>query len=245
MAPTSYYISLRTHSPDEDATFLAKRLVSGIVSMPNDAGELDSLLEIAKHASIVSMDLDQYQRSRKAPQDRQTNLPDICHVNFTRWCVLHDSLTLPVRAIRDSHRLADLIYELLRLTILAYCAIVLVPMPPSRPLPGMIAAKLEDVLDACVNSKVSDSPHVQQPSLFLSSVILGGICAVQAPEADVRKRLANRFVDFVEYVSVKPDPHAWPIVTNILSDFLWLGSECDEPGKEFWTLACEALATES
>ena len=241
-APTIYSIRLRVHQTDTIAAGLLRQLTVGFFALPNDTHELDRLLEIAKHASIISADLDQYLRSRDPKKQRQSKAPDIVLIKFTRMCVLHDILMLPDYESECDVEPERITCELCRLILLAYSLIVLAPVTTKSSLPQKIAGKLQRALGLVVDDVDRNDIRLKHPDLFLSAVIWGGMCAQSTAVASQDHELLGTFVDFLQFAAVKVEIHAWPLVSGIMKSYLWLEIDCEEPGQKFWAYASDLEA---
>jgi hypothetical protein len=160
LQPTSYFMSLRSHTPDASATALSNQMTSGFSSLPlsTDHLPLQTLLQAVTHTATLSADLDQWQR-------KTADAPDYLHVQFTRWCILHDLLSLPdlsdtlnpslilhlttnINNITDTYDdNLNLLYSLIRLSTFAYFLFTLVPIPEAGQLPAKLSEKFRFVLD--------------------------------------------------------------------------------------------------
>ena len=238
LQPTSYVMSLRSHTPDSTATTLAQQMISGFsnVHLSKDHQPLQDLLQSVEYTATLSADLDQWER-------KTTSCPDYVHIHFTRWCIMHDLLSLPDLSDGISMSDADRLYELIRLSTFAYFLFTLVPIPQAGSLPIILALKIQPTLEICIKDKSAGSGLcIHQPGLFLWSVMLGGMCAYAAHGLELvgesASPLLNDYVGYTRHLSVKSDVHAWPLVANILKQYLWLENECNGLGEAFWRYAC-------
>ena len=236
LQPTSYFVSLRSHQADTTAAALTRQMASGFSVLPCSAKNLLSqrLLQLVDFTATLSVDLHQWER-------KTVDGPDYVHIQFTRWCILHDLLSLPELSENPNGNEADVSYEMIRLSTFAYFLFTLVPVPHPGSLPQKIAEMLQTALDICIASDLS----IKQPGLFLWSVMLGGMCAYVAHEPEFlgesASPLLNHYVEYTKHLSVKPSIHAWPLVTSLLGKYLWLDLECNELGETFWRHACEQV----
>lgn len=249
--PTSFYMALRSHQPDRKAIAFSQTLVSGFLSVipGKEEEDLKTLLQAVRNAAELTVDLDQYNRKTAFP-------PDLVHIQFVRWCITHDLLSLPEapgnEEITDSENglTSDLLYRLIRLSIFGYLLFTLVPIPASGSLPHNLAEKLQRILDTCMYLKLTSNtgPCVDHPGIFLWSVVIGGMCAYAAADPHpsssneenhvVASPLLDAYVLYTRYLPVKADISGWPMIVNSLAKHLWLESECDKLGEVFWRYAC-------
>jgi hypothetical protein len=198
---------------------------------------LTHILECATTASVFSADFDQIIRCYSLPKEEKQRIsPNIALVKFTRWCVLHDVLSLPAPA--KDHELVqteEIVAELCRLILLAYALFAVVPMPPESKLHGRITAKLNRLLHKAVQTPIP-STH---GDLFLCAIGWAFMCAHKAIGHRSLGKLLTGYVDLLEYQEVvKLDNSEWQAVTDVMKSFLWLDSYCDGPGQKFWACAC-------
>ena len=222
------------HAMDTESQSMVRQMSKGFKVLPNDGHELDSIIRIAKHASIISADLDQYLRMR----DRKRGAPDIVLIRFTRFCVVCDLLNLPDWEVDRKADTRSVMFELCRLIVMAYSSIVLLPAQPSSGLYERIANRLQHALTLAVDAGSSNGVCHMHPDLFLAATIWGGICAQRMPSSSQSEQLLQYFSNSLGSAAVKIAPHAWSIVAGIMKTYLWLDVDCDEPGQQFWTYAC-------
>ncbi|EXJ58433.1 hypothetical protein A1O7_05858 [Cladophialophora yegresii CBS 114405] len=240
LAPTAYAISLRAHKSDAVACDLLGEHANGFHALLSIYSTLDHLVEIAEHASIFSADFDQLIRCYSLPKEQrcQGKMPNIALVKFTRWCVLHDILTLPAPASEADHVLEleeHTISEICRLILLAYAVFAIVPMLPESKIHERLADKIERVLHDAVELAIP----ARHPELFLCVVGWGFMCAHKAVRSGKLGKLLRSFVAFLEYQDVvKLQADEWPAVADVMKSFLWLDAYCEEPGQKFWACAC-------
>ena len=236
LQPTSYFMNLRTHQADATAAALTRQMANGFSALPHSVNNVlfQSLLQLVYYTATLSIDLHQWGR-------KTVDGPDYVHIQFTRWCILHDLLSLPEHSETPNENEANIMYEMIHLSTFAYFLFTLVPVPHPGSLPQKIAEMQEPALDICIASGLS----IEQPGLFLWSVMLGGMCAYIAHEPEFlgesASPLLHRYVEYTRHLSVKPSIHAWPLVTILLGKYLWLDHECNGLGETFWRHACEQV----
>jgi hypothetical protein len=247
--PTSFYMGLRLHEPDARAITMSQTIGSGFTSIHSGPGEqhLTTLLQAVMHAAQLTVDLDQY--NRKTP-----NPPDWVHIQFVRWCIMHDLLSLPgsltTHATTSTDPCTNILYQLIRLSALGYFLFVLLPIPAAGDLPHNLASKLQAVISECISLKTTfnTGPAVDYPDLFLWSVMIGGMCAYAAADPYpsetvdeskiVESPLLDEYVVNTRHLAVKADVSVWHVVKDSLRKYLWLDEECDELGGVVWGYAC-------
>ncbi|KAJ9609466.1 hypothetical protein H2200_005793 [Cladophialophora chaetospira] len=236
LAPTKYSLSLRTHKSDALANDLLEQSTIGFHALLSIYSSLDQIAEIAHNASIFSADFDQLIRCYHLPKEEQRfGTPNIALVKFTRWCVLHDILMLPVAGTNHVLEPEHTISELCRLILLSYALFAVVPMPAENKLHNRLAEQLERSLHDAVELEVPG----RHSDLFLCAIGWAFMCAHKAVGYRKLGRLLRTLVGFLEQQDlVLLDVKQWPTVADIMKSFLWLDSYCEEPGRKFWACAC-------
>jgi hypothetical protein len=246
--PTTFYMGLRSHEPDTEAIMMAQMIASGFTSIHPGPEEqhLKILLQAVKHAAQLTVDLDQHNR-------KTSNPPDWVHIQFVRWCIMHDLLSLPQsltvnETTSPTDPCTNLLYQLIRLSTLGYFLFVLLPIPAAGNLPHNLASKLRVVIENCITLKTTfnTGPAVEHPGTFLWSVIIGGMCAYAAADPPPSKKedrvvespLLDAYVFNTRHLPLKADVSVWVMVNDSLRKHLWLDKECNELGEVFWRYAC-------
>jgi hypothetical protein len=248
---TSFYMGLRSHEPDAKAIRMSQTIGSGFTPIRARPEEhhLETLLQAAEHAAQLTVDLDQHNR-------KTANPPDWVHIQFVRWCIMHDLLSLPEFLDNPNDMTKpigpcnNLLYQLIRLSTLGYFLFVLLPIPAAGNLPHNLASKLQVVISNCITLKTTfnTGPAVDYPGIFLWSVMIGGMCAYAAADPSpseiieenttVESPLLDAYVLATRYLPVKADVSVWNMVNDSLKKHLWLDEECNELGEVVWKYAC-------
>jgi hypothetical protein len=196
----------------------------------------DHTIEIAKYASVFTVDFDQLIRCYHLPKEQQhLGTPNIALVKFTRWCVLHDILRLPAPDPDTLQEPEQIVAEMCRLILLAYALFAIVPMSPEH----KIHTKLTDKFDRILRSAVELGIPAKHSDLFLCAVGWAFMCAHKAIGRRKLGKLLRMLVGFLEYQDlVRLDNSQWPTVEDVMNSFLWLDSYCEEPGRKYWACAC-------
>lgn len=180
---------------------------------------------------------------------RHPQAPSLARIVWARNSVQHDLLSVPdaaAEAMDDSHAA---LYDLTRLSALAYMVLVLFPLPRFAGIHAKVARQLVLTLDECTDLGLWDD----YPGLLLWSTILGGILsnpdedddASASPSSETDEEatmLISRFVKMTTQAGVKHQPTAWGLVKDMCGRFLWFeGDECEGLAKAFWGLACKTV----
>ena len=161
----------------------------------------------------------------------QKNTPDAPMLNQivqARNAVAHDLLCLP--DISTKVRSADeCLYELGRLGTLSYILIFLHPLAHDTGPHAQLAKRLKVMLDIAISLDL----WATDTNFMLWVTVIGGIMAKDTP-------LRHWFVEQLNKSGLKHTLVTWPPVSSVLSNYLWLESECGADGialwRETWTL---------
>ncbi|KIW09787.1 hypothetical protein PV08_11887 [Exophiala spinifera] len=149
--------------------------------------------------------------------------PRHIHVVWARNTLLHDLLRLPDRTW-DNPRSCDLcVYEICRLSTLAYMLLVLFPLPRISGLHYALAQRIKHALDGCLIVGLWES----HPELFLWATILGGILAEATALRPWYGQLGVKLCQELDLSS-------WHDLKRICLTFLWYDQDCERLGEEFW-----------
>ncbi|KAJ9604789.1 hypothetical protein H2200_010904 [Cladophialophora chaetospira] len=236
LAPTKWYISMRSHQPDTVAQGMLDTLATGFHALVSDGYfGLDDIVKVADSTSIFSADFDQLLSTHDLPKDqRPLQTPNMALVRYMRWCVLHDILMLRDYSTDDNIPTEQVLHEICRLILCAYAVFVVVPMPPRSKLHAKIAERLSSILIRAVKLGVPG----KQPDLFLCAVAWGWMCTEKAVGYRKLEKLLGSYTTLLEFTVVRRKPESWSTVENILKSFLWMDTYCEEPGRKFWAGAC-------
>lgn len=155
----------------------------------------------------------------------QRNTPDAprLHQNVrARNAVVHDLLCLP--DISTNVRSADeCLYELSRLGTLSYILIFLHPLSKDNGPYEQLAKRLMVMLDIATSLDL----WAIDANFMLWVTVIGGMMAKDTP-------LLYWFVEELNNSALKHTLVAWPPVSSVLSNYLWLESECGADGTALW-----------
>ena len=237
LAPTKWYVGMRSHKPDPAAQNVLATMATGFHKLVSDGyTKLDPIVNVADYTSIFSADFDHVLSTYDLPKEQQSlHTPNMVLVRYMRGCVMHDILSLPEQAIDADAPPEQIVYEICRHILFAYAIFVVVPMPAKTKIHAKIAERLARILTCAVKAGIPS----KQPDLFLCAIAWGWMCADQAVGYRKLDKLLGCFTTLLEFTVVRRKLESWPRVEGIMKSFLWLGTYCDEPGRKFWAGACE------
>ena len=180
-------------------------------------------------------------------QSRHPSAPSLVRIIWARNCVHHDLLSLPTTLIHSDaskqpqtrtsptpshshliHPALQALYEVLRLSALAYMLLMLFPVPRMAGIHAKLSQSLMLALDNCTVLDLWD----QHPQLLLWSTVLGGIIA---DEGTLRSWFADMASQARPRLTQDTNVTSWKAVRDICASFLWFpGPECDGEGRKFW-----------
>ena len=182
--------------------------LSNSSSFPKLLGVISSLTE-------TILGWDRYQRAT-------LDTPILYQIVRARHAVLHDLQCLPDLSI--AVRAADdCLYELCRLGTMSFLLIFLYPLARENGPHELLAKRLMVMLDIA-NSMNLWKTHT---NFMLWVSVVGGIVANESP-------LRHWFVEEIHNSGIKHTMVAWPPVSSVLMNYLWLESECEDEGVTLW-----------
>lgn len=189
----------------------------------SDIFDKDSLFDMIRTVRDIAIGYD---------QNRQgiLNAPNVAQIVRARSSILHDLLSSPEYSIFPDARKRHL-HDLCRLSLLSFMLLVLFPLPRIAGLHNRLAHEMTIAIESCTSTDL----WAEHPALLLWAVVLGGILAQDTPQR-------AWFIEKMSNSAIKHSVSAWPMVKDILRSFLWLSSECDEAGLEFWIDVCKTNA---
>ncbi|EXJ71060.1 uncharacterized protein A1O5_06053 [Cladophialophora psammophila CBS 110553] len=273
LAPTSLIMS----TWPEPSTLLApslQNLTSGFQDLGDIAG-FGPLMDVVHNARLITIGLDAY-------LSRHPSAPSLNRIIWARNFMTHDLLSLPLtpplpdlcpnaahRHDSSSSNMTTLcsplhsLYNLVRLSTMAYTLLVLFPVPTVAGIHGKLTQQLMLVLDDCT---VMDL-WTTHPKLLLWSTVLGGIVAKDTSLrpwfAEMIRQARTKTTNLALMDSASrgsrsrdrsydnPNPSMedrtegesralWTVVRDMCCRFLWFdGPECDGLGGAFWEEACD------
>ncbi|KAK4939685.1 hypothetical protein LTR10_020075 [Elasticomyces elasticus] len=153
---------------------------------------------------------------------KNESAPQLIVIIWGRNCLIHDLLSLPDKS-SDPLNPDSCLYEVCRLSTLAYMLLVLFPFPRVSGLHHTLAQRLMLILDTCWTFGLQQ----EYRDLFLWATLLGGILA-----QDTASRVwFTEELRLPREQALKP----WDTIKDVCVQFLWFEQDCDAPGEEFWT----------
>lgn len=252
LLPTSLCVGIAGHRPDELANMQMRRMLSGLPLLWRTSPEQPhaGLYQCLQHMRTIMVRYNQYQRRHATKQTAQT--PDVRLIIYTRSAILHDLLELSVLTTKGTG--VDAIYELVRHGALAVMQLVLFPIASVNETPRRVLEQLVPLLELCRKFQLADE-ETENPSTDTSHAVvansvdvsgslvlwvwmLAGMLAVEHFQATQDYLWMDRLAPFVEDIAIKAEKSSWSLVKDVMETFLWLESECDGVGKQWWIYAC-------
>lgn len=140
------------------------------------------------------------------------------YVDQEAWC---DTSVLPKAYF------SECLYEIVRLSLLAYNNLVVYPMPPVSGVQVRLTKSLRVALEYLLAMNGSESLY--RSHWLVWSIMLGGISGERDEDRDWYRDL------FCLLLEINPGLHEWQSLVDLLSSFLWSGSVLDSEGFEFWS----------
>ncbi|KIX97703.1 uncharacterized protein Z520_06481 [Fonsecaea multimorphosa CBS 102226] len=272
LAPTSLIMSTWPETQPAVAPFL-QNLATGFQDFGDIVG-FAPLLQIIHNTRLITMGFDAYLSGH-------SSAPSLNQIVYARNFMTHDLLSLPLPYLRPgsgqrhegssssimthSSPLHSL-YNLVRLSTMAYTLLVLFPVPSTASIHDKLTRELMLALDDCTVLEL----WTTYPQLLLWSTVLGGVVArntsLRPWFAEMIRQARTRIpsLTLVEarsrsrgsrHSSYHSSPSSddgrtrggesgalWPVVKDLCFRFLWLdGPECDGLGRMFWEEACDNM----
>ena len=155
-------------------------------------------------------------------QTSMLDAPLLHQIVEARTCVVHDLLCLPDLS-NDIQSREECLYELCRLGTLSYMLIFLYPLSMSHGPHEQLANRLMVMLDIAfpLGLWATDTNFMQWVT------VIGGITAKDTP-------LCRWYAKQLSKFGTLRALGTWPRFSSVLTNYLWLNSECDTDGMEFW-----------
>ena len=220
MAPSSFVMSTWPYALPSTIRPPLKKLGSGFGDLPSRFTSTP-LCSIIDTICEISIGYDNYLRG-VAPH------PSLERILWARNCLQHDLISLPDRS-QEGLQHDCCLYELCRLSTMAYMLLVLFPVPRIAGMHPRLAERLVITLDRCTKLGMWND----YPGLLLWSTMLGGIVARETTS------LTRLYREMSSSAPIKHIASAWSLVNDICLRYLWFEDECDEAGQAFWIEICK------
>lgn len=141
---------------------------------------------------------------------------------------LHELLSLPI--MDEYPDTVAPLYELCRVSCLAFMQLVLHPLASNNRMPAQLLPLLRARIKQCEAQK--SVLHCQKTVLWacMLALMLAYEHRLTVHDSQLMEEVAAEFT--VTLVPVQPE--RWPEVRNVLTEHLWVRSECDSLGQELW-----------
>jgi hypothetical protein len=160
-------------------------------------------------------------------QKAATDAPILRQIVMARTTILHDLLSVP--DICPSVRSPDeCLYALCRLGCLSYMLIFLYPLSQGNGPHEQLARRLMVMLDIASSLEL----WTTHANLMLWVTIIGGMVAKGTP-------LRHWYIEELNNSGIKHALVAWPLVSSVLKNYLWLDIECEAEGMALWRASRE------
>ncbi|OQU96040.1 hypothetical protein CLAIMM_02179 isoform 3 [Cladophialophora immunda] len=271
LAPTSLIMSTWPQTPTGLAPSL-QNLTSGFQDFGDIVG-FAPLLQVVNNARLITIGFDAYLSGHPSA-------PSLDQIVWARNFMTHDLLSLPLAlplpylrhgaaqmhdggssSIMTHSSPLHSLYDLVRLSTMAYTLLVLFPVPSVAAIHGKLTRELMLALDDCTVLEL----WTTHSRLLLWSTVLGGIVAkdtslrpwfaemirqarTKIPSLalmDSRSRSRSRHSSYNSSPSSEDGTQGesgvlWTVVKDICFRYLWFdGTECEGLGRMFWQEACD------
>ena len=200
--------------PEDEPLPLAYTLGVGFKNL-SSAPAFIKLNTVIGHLIETTLGWDRYQRNTP-------DAPILHQIIRARTAIVHDLLCLPDDS--TNVRTADeCLYELCRLGTLSYMLVFLYPLSKDNGPHGELAKRLMVMLDIASSLEL----WTTDANFMLWATMMGGIMAKDTP-------LRHWFVEELNNSGLKHTLIAWPPVSSVLSNYLWLENDCEADGVGLW-----------
>lgn len=182
--------------------------------------------------------------------------PDLKHIHFARILLMHD--LMKVRQLATDGLGLTITYEIIRLSLMAFMQLVLFPTASVNYMPARLLRMMIPLLDLA-KEKIDEEEKEQKKAaawkqqygtatqgaldlgLFLWSWMLAGMLAIEHRETRGDTSWLDMLAPLVGTTAIKPESTAFVMVRNLMETYLWLNSECDVIGQQWWEYACSRV----
>ena len=242
---SSHVLSTWSRSLDSSTLVLHSRMMSGFDFLADSsvpaAGELHSVLFNMRD---VIVGLYQWQNGYK-------DAPDIPQIVWARNLNQHELLSLPNLSEQFASPLPDaksqlqderarqediVLYELCRLSTLAFQFLVLLPYLRNSQTPDRLSDMMINCLQNCKNVITSNGIQARHDLIFWATLLGGWL----ANRPDLRLWFAQFLANLIHSPGHESRTEiSWELARIKMNRFLWLDSQCDEPCRLIWDEACQ------
>lgn len=242
--PTGQLILVATHQPDEIANEQMRTMLSGLPVGFRTCPELPyaTLYGSMQHTRTLTARYMQWER-----RTEQGWRPDLRLIFLTRLLLMHDFLSLD--SVETDGTGLPMTFEMSRHACFAFMQLVLYPIAhnndmPNRllkvilPLLRLARARLREARRAPLGRENRDMDGGVNSGLFSWMWMLAGMLALEHLQTKESSDWMDKVAPFVADMPVKAEKASWPLVKATMRTFLWLDSECDPQGQQWWNFAC-------
>ncbi|KAJ9500268.1 hypothetical protein H2202_004063 [Exophiala xenobiotica] len=251
LAPTSFVLSTWP-APPPTLTHTLLDMTAGFALLPK-AMTSTALFDVLANVRTISIGYDMY-------LSQQPLAPSLVQILWARNSVTHDLLSLntsltsgdlAAAATRNSPELCSderreagmvldvsemqALYQVVRLSTLAYTLLVLFPMPRVAGVHATLAKQIMAAVKTCMALGLWERGMQGPQGLLLWATIMGGMVA------DENEPVREWFVNVLTRKNTLPcEEDMWEDMRGVVAQYLWFdGPECDGVGREVWMEVCE------
>lgn len=244
LMPTATAVTFARDQPDEVAHAQLRKVLSGLpVGFRTCPESPYALLYAAlQHTRTLMIRFDQWQR-----REREWR-PDLRQIHLTRLLVLRDLLDL--KHLEPEGNGLNMTYEMCRLSSLAFMQLVLVPVAMNNDMPKQLLNMILPLVRQARNwikegkrvrtdeGTLKADPCSPSIGVFLWTWMLAGMLALEHLQTKGESEWMDKLAPNIEDMPVKVEKGMWATVKGAMETCLWLSSECDAPGQQWWNYVC-------
>jgi hypothetical protein len=226
-------------------------MTAGFALLPK-AMTSTALFDVLTNVRTISIGYDMY-------LSQQPLAPSLVQILWARNSVTHDLLSLntsltsgdlAAAATRNSPEFSSderreagvaldvsemqALYQVVRLSTLAYTLLVLFPMPRVAGVHATLAKQIMAAVKTCMALGLWERGMQGPHDLLLWATMMGGMVA------DENEPVREWFVNVLTRKNTLPCEDMWEDMRGMVTQYLWFdGPECDGVGREVWMEVCE------
>lgn len=247
MLPTATALMLAVQKADDVANSQARKMLSGLPVGFRTCPEVPyaTLYEAMQHMRTIVVRFSQWQRRRE-----RAWRPDLRQIHLTRILLMHDFLNLD--SMETDGTGMPLTFEMCRHAAFAFMQLVLYPIARNNDMPNRLLKAILPLLQLA-QTRLGEAAKARRGSvglrersmeggvnagLFIWLWILAGMLALEELQTKETSEWMDKVAPFLQDMPIKAEKSSWPQVKDMMETFLWLDSECDPQGQQWWNYAC-------
>lgn len=245
--PTAMAIAFASFRPDVVAEGEMRKMLSGLPAAFRTCPERPyaGLYETMQHVRTLCVRFGQRERRRA---ERAPMCPDLLQIHMARVLVVIDLLRLEALGLGGK---LETVYEMCRRAVLAFMQLVLFPIAENNDMPNRLLGMILPALNLTRNRLRQEEelwqtrPGGRPPKegevnsgLLLWAWMLAGMLALEELQTNGKSDWMDELAPLIVDMPIKAEKSTWPLVKGVMQTFLWLNSECDSQGQQWWNYAC-------